>query len=107
MYFRRCVSNDKLEGVGHLVNYCEHYDVNVSKWQLEKFRSALNYYLNEKFDLNKICLFNKFYTAFFQSRYRDATQKKLPTDQLAKAVFGENDDLVDMKGLLQYVVEHM
>ena len=59
-------------------------------WNLSMFRSALDYYLNDNFNLNKIMIFVKAYTHFYKSR---ASNNKGPN------LMEDHSDLVDMKSL--------
>ena len=52
----------------------------MGEWNLSKFRSAINYYMNVNFNLSKVMIFTKFYTSYYKSRaeailgsVRDAT----------------------------------
>ena len=51
-----------------MINYAEKIDLNTASWSLLKFQSALNYYLNDAFDLTKLMTFTRYYTHINQSR---------------------------------------
>jgi hypothetical protein len=64
-------------------------------WDLSVFRSAIDYYLNDNFNLNKIMVFVKAYTHFYNSR---AANYKGPN------MMEDHADLVDMKSLFSFLV---
>ena len=61
MYYLDSFKRDNIDATAHLVNYSDRYGVNLSNFPINNFRSALNHYLNVKFDLNKVMTFLKFY----------------------------------------------
>lgn len=67
-YFTQCVKADNLDGVAHLTNYCERNGVNLSEWDISQLRTGLHYYLNVNFDLSKVLIFTKFYSAFYNQK---------------------------------------
>ena len=64
-FFTQSLKKDNIDGVAHLVNYSERYGVDLSNYPINNFRSALDFYLNTKFDLNKVMTFVKFYQRHF------------------------------------------
>ena len=60
-FLQRCLKQDQLDGVAHLVNYCARYGVDTRDFPANSFRPALDHYLNRNFDLSKIMIFLKFY----------------------------------------------
>ena len=60
-FFEQSLKHDNLDGVAHLVNYSERYGVDLSGFPVNNFRSAIDFYLNKKFDLSKVMTFLKFY----------------------------------------------
>ena len=60
------------------------------------FRSALDYYLNDNFNLNKIMIFVKAYTHFYQDRAANFN---------GKDIMDEHADLVNMKKLFSFLVD--
>lgn len=69
-FFTQCLKRDNIDGVAHLVNYSERYGVDLSNYPINNFRSALDYYLNTKFDFNKVMTFVKFYQRHFSDKAR-------------------------------------
>lgn len=67
-FFTECVKKDYIDGVAHLVNYCDRYSVDTSNYPVNSFRSALDHYLNRQFDLSKIMIFLKFYQRHINDR---------------------------------------
>ena len=63
------------------MNYSDRYDVNLGDYPLNKFRSALDYYLNKNFDLNKVMTFLKFYQRHMQDRARNEFEKLGSSDK--------------------------
>jgi len=47
--------------VAFLTNYCQTFSVNIGRWDIGLFKNALDYYLNDNFNLNKVMVFSKFY----------------------------------------------
>jgi len=68
------------------VNYCQANDLDIGSWDIGRFRSALNYYLNVDFNISKVLVFSKFYSYYYRCRLNKA--KELKSDQAADAVFG-------------------
>ena len=115
-FFNDSLANDNFDGIAYLVNYCDRYNVDISRFPIHRFHSAIDYYLNKKFDLSKIMIFTKFYKKY----YSDRADRELDTferegDELTEAeiftiskrVFGKNEDLVDMKSLTEYLVKSL
>ena len=71
-FFTQCLKTDNLDGIAHLVNYCNRYSVDTSSYPIEKFRGALDHYLNRQFDLSKVMIFVKFYQRHIADRARSA-----------------------------------
>ena len=74
-FFTQCLKADNIDGVAHLVNYSERYGVDLSNYPINNFRSALDYYLNTKFDLSKVMTFVKFYQRHFSDKARKEFDK--------------------------------
>lgn len=110
-YFELSLSLDNFEGLAQLIIYLERNDVDISSWKMSRFRSALDFYLNYTFDLNKVLTFTRFYTHFGNCSLRNVQSGALDTlsdKELAlvhNQIFGELESLVDMNTLFGYVVE--
>jgi len=61
------VSSDDFEGLANLVGYLENYGIDINDWDMNKFRSALDFYLNHSFDLSKLLTFVRFYVRSAES----------------------------------------
>jgi len=100
--------------VAHIVNYGERYGIDMSSYPINNFRSALDYYLNKKFDLSKVMVFLNFYQKHFSDRARHAFDKIESAEQVlsdetihavSKQIFGKSDGLVDLPSLFEYLVQ--
>jgi hypothetical protein len=69
-FYEKSLLVDNFDGLGHLMNYVQLKNVDVSSWNVSKFRPALDYYLNHSFDINKILTFLRFYVAFAQGNLK-------------------------------------
>jgi hypothetical protein len=114
IFFDQSLKRDNLDGVAHLVNYSERYGTDMSNYPINNFRSALDYYLNKKFDLSKVMIFLNFYQKHFSDRARNAFGKIEATEQVlsnetihavSKQIFGKSDGLVDLSTLFDYFVQ--
>ena len=71
---------------------------------MSKFRSALDFYLNESFDLNKVLTFIRYDVHFAKSSLVHATEDKEETFQ---KTFGQLEDLVDITALFSFITERL
>lgn len=60
-FFSQSVKLDNFDGLAYLASYCETHNIDVSGWNMDRFRSAVDFYLNHAFNLNKILTFTRFY----------------------------------------------
>ena len=99
-----------------MVNYCNRYAVDTSEYPIEKFRGALDHYLNRDFDLSKVMIFAKFYQRHYADRARaqfdkvDSTLKDLPDSTIlgvSQQVYGPSEGLVDFAALTDYLVDQV
>ena len=105
-----------MDGIAHLVNYCNRYGVDTSSYPVEKFRGALDHYLNRQFDLSKVMIFVKFYQRHIADRARNAfdqvdpQMKDLPDSTIlgvSKQVYGASEGLVDFTALSDFLVDQV
>ena len=96
-FFEKSLAKDNFDGLAHLASYIERYQVDISKWEVSRFRSAIDFYLNHSFDINKILTFSRYYMMFAKS--------KLQSSGEFQDVFGDLEALVDMNALFGYLVE--
>ena len=96
-FFKQCLKKDNFDGLAHLASYVERYQVNISTWEISRFRSAIDFYLNHSFDINKLLTFSRFYIHYANSQ--------LVNNAEFQNVFGELESLVDMNALFGYLVE--
>lgn len=61
-FFEQSLRRDNFDGLAHLASYAERNHVSTKDWDISRFRSALDFYLNHTFDLNKILTFVRFYS---------------------------------------------
>jgi hypothetical protein len=96
-FFEQCLKKDNFDGLAHLASYVERYQVNISAWEMSRFRSAIDFYLNHSFDINKLLTFSRFYIHYANSQ--------LVNQADFQNVFGELESLVDMNALFGYLVD--
>lgn len=46
--------------------YIDKYNIDISSWSIAKFRYALDFNLNKKYNLNNVLIFTKFYTMLYE-----------------------------------------
>lgn len=97
-FFNESLEKDNFDGLGHLINYLETRNIDITEWDLSKFRSSLDFYLNHSFDVNKIFTFLRFYVRSASSNLNKNTS--------FESVFGPLESVVDMPKLFKYLV-HM
>ena len=56
-----CLQQDHYEGLSSLITYCKNNQVEIAQWPIHKFRSSVNFYLNESFALKPLLTFCGFY----------------------------------------------
>lgn len=67
-FFEECLKKDNFDGLAHLANYVEKNQINIAKWEMNRFRSAIDFYLNHSFDINKLLTFSRFYIHYANSQ---------------------------------------
>jgi hypothetical protein len=93
-----------------MLTYLEQYRLDISEWNLSKFKSPLDFNLNVKPNLNNVLIFTKYYTYFHQCRLTKQLKitPKLETEvdkfTANKKVFN-NPSLVDMRALFGHLVD--
>lgn len=114
-FFTRSIKGDNFNGLGHLMTYVEKFGVNIAEWNLSQFKTALDFYLNQRFNLNNVLIFSKYYTYFHQCRLsNELKQLDKPISQLSEAekfamnsrVFNQ-ESLVDMRSLFGFLVKNL
>lgn len=50
------------------MTYLEQYNLDISEWNLAKFKTPLDFNLNVKPNLSNVLIFTKYYTYFHQCR---------------------------------------
>jgi hypothetical protein len=88
--------------------------VPIGDWNISRFRSAINHYLNVDFNLSKVMIFSKFYRLYYSARAmsilgdeKDTTLDSKSLKKASNAIFGPHEHLVDMKNLFNYLVDHI
>jgi hypothetical protein len=71
-FYKHCIAADNFEGIAHIVNYCQTNELDIGSWDIRRFRSALNYYLNVEFNMSKVLVFSKFYNYYYRCRVNKA-----------------------------------
>jgi len=67
-FFEQSLKRDNFDGIALLANYCEANSVPIGDWNLSRFRTAINHYMNVDFNLSKVMIFSKFYKLYYSSR---------------------------------------
>jgi len=96
-FFEKSLAKDNFDGLAHLASYIERYQIDISRWEVSRFRSAIDFYLNHSFDINKILTFSRYYMRFANSKLQSSSE--------FQDVFGDLEALVDMNALFGYLVE--
>ena len=63
-FFVQSLKRDNFDGLGHLANYIERNQIDIARWEIGRFRPALDFYLNTSFDMNKLLTFTRFYVHY-------------------------------------------
>jgi len=53
------------------LTYVEKYGVDISEWNLEAFKTPLDFHLNQSLNLTNVLIFTKYYTYLHQCRLRN------------------------------------
>ena len=95
-----------------MINYLETNSVDISQWDMTRFRSALDFYLNHSFNLNNVLTFSRYYVQHARSglaqahgrgvNFQDADAASLSTIQ--QEVFGQLEGVVDIGALFNELV---
>lgn len=104
-FFTKSLKSDNFDGLAHLINYVEQNDISIHEWDITRFRSALNFYLNHSFDISKLLTFVRYYVAFGDSCLRNGSG--VTDKDRFDEVFGELEQLVDVNALFTYLVERV
>ena len=90
-----------------MLTYLEHYNLDISDWNLSKFKTPLDFNLNVKPNLNNVLIFTKYYTWYHQCRMnRVAVSLENDADKFNANAFVFNaPGLVDMRALFGYLVK--
>lgn len=111
-FYHGSLKSNNFAGLGHLLTYLEHYQVNIASWSLASFKTPLEFNLNEKPNLNNVLIFTKYYTYYHQCRARQELKNVSDVSKLSEAekfelnqkVFNQAT-LVDMRALFGYLVQ--
>lgn len=87
IFYTKSLKNDNFDGLGHLINYIEQNDIQINEWDITRFRSAVNFYLNHSFDVSKLLTFVRYYVAFGDSCLKNGSG--LTDKDRFDEVFGE------------------
>jgi hypothetical protein len=67
-FYEKSLLQNNFNGLGHMMTYLEQYKLDISEWNLAKFKTPLDFNLNVKPNLSNILIFTKYYTYFHQGR---------------------------------------
>jgi hypothetical protein len=91
------------------------YGIDISGWNLNTFKGPLEFNLNERFNLNNVLIFTKYYTYYHQCRFRSEVNNldkginelhEAEKFALNKRVFNAQG-LVDMRNLFGFLVQNL
>lgn len=114
-FFTQSVRGDNFSGLGHLLTYAKKYGIQIGEWNLGQFKTALDFHLNQRPNLNNVLIFTKYYTYFHQCRL----SKELKALDTSVAQLSEGDKyalnsrvfnqptLVDMRSLFGHLVKSL
>lgn len=107
-FFEQSLSRDNFNGLAHLATFTEKFEIDISNWQISKFRPALDFYLNHTPDLNKILTFTRFYTQFVNGALKNESLENSDDakriEAFQKAFGSQLENLVDMNALFKHLV---
>lgn len=67
-FYEKSLLQNNFNGLGHMMTYLEQYNLDISEWNLAKFKTPLDFNLNVKPNLSNVLIFTKYYTYFHQCR---------------------------------------
>lgn len=67
-FYEKSLLSNNFNGLGHMMTYLEQYNLDISEWNLAKFKTPLDFNLNVKPNLSNVLIFTKYYTYFHQCR---------------------------------------
>lgn len=67
-FYEKSLLQNNFNGLGHMLTYVEQYGLDISDWNLAKFKTPLDFNLNVKPNLNNVLIFTKYYTYYHQCR---------------------------------------
>lgn len=83
-----CVKAENFDGIAYLTNYCEKHGLDMGDWDANNCRNLVNNCLNEKFDMSRVMVFNKFY--IYRNKCRLATANMMYNNKTNDKKFGEH-----------------
>lgn len=104
-FYSKSLKTDNFDGLAHLINYVEQNNISIHEWDITRFRSAVNFYLNHSFDISKLLTFVRYYVAFGDSCLRNGSG--VTDKDRFDEVFGELEQLVDINALFTYLVDRV
>ena len=102
-FFSTCLSEDNFDGLAHLVNLLDHCKVNINAWDMTQFGSALDFYLNHTFDLNKLFTFMRFYHRYVDGSIASYSGSKKSTK--FNIALKNLEGVVDLNAVFSHLVE--
>jgi hypothetical protein len=69
-FYHGSLKSNNFAGLGHLLTYCEKFQVSIANWNLGAFKTPLEFNLNQLPNLNNVLIFTKWYTYYHQCRVR-------------------------------------
>ena len=111
-FYEKSLLNNNFSGLGHMMTYLEQYKLDISEWNLAKFKTPLDFNLNVKPNISNVLIFTKYYTYFHQCRMTKQSKitPVLETEAdkfVANANVFNNPSLVDMRALFGHLVESL
>jgi hypothetical protein len=109
--FATLLSNDNFKALGSLINLAEDKSIDISGIDFSSFRTSIDKHLNQSYNFSNILVFLKYYTYFFECRFKHyklsptslASRNKLEYYTKARLVFRDTD-IVEMSEVFKTLV---
>jgi len=108
-FYEKSLLSNNFNGLGHLMTYLEQYRLDISEWNMGKFKTPLDFNLNVKPNMSNVLIFTKYYTYYHQCRMNKQS-KIMPKFEneadkfIANANVFNYPSLVDMRALFGHLV---
>jgi Glu-tRNA(Gln) amidotransferase subunit E-like FAD-binding protein len=76
-FFEKSLKTGNNKGLSLLINYLERNEVDISDWEIQRFRQSLDQNLNQSFDKDFLQTFLRYYTHFALSQLSQPEVKEI------------------------------